>query len=137
MSGAGRRERVFVVEDHDRMRDMIQLAIATQKEFETCGAAASGEEALEMMVRARPTLALIDLSLPGINGFEVITAALTSLPDLRCIVLSGHQQQYYAAKAFELGASGYVLKGNPVEIFDALRAVSQGGTYLSEGLVKN
>ena len=77
---------------------------------------------------------LIDLSLPGMNGIELIQELRARYPDLRCAILSGHRSKTYARRALAAGANGYVLKGDPLEIETALHAILSGQRYVTRDL---
>ncbi len=124
--------KVFVVEDHGRLRELISVYLGMQRDMELCGSAASGEEAIEAIRKCRPDYALVDLSLPGISGIEVIERITRDLPDVRCLVLSAHSEGEFARRAFDAGARGYVLKGQPDEVAEAIRMASGDRVFVSE-----
>ena len=124
--------RVFVVEDHPIMRDTLVDYLRVTK-LDVCGVAGSAEEALDGLGDANPDLVLLDLSLPGRSGLDLLTE-IQSGACTPCIVLSGHREESYVGRAFAAGAKGYVLKGQPGDIGDAIRAVLAGGVYLSGSL---
>jgi DNA-binding NarL/FixJ family response regulator len=123
--------RVFIIEDHPVMRQMLHEFIAGVPEMEVCGVAGSGEEALEHLEAAHADLLLIDMSLPEMSGIDVVTSVHMMWPQLRCLMVSGHGEASYVKRAFDAGASGYVLKGNPHELPGAIQQVLAGDTYLS------
>ncbi|HUG62373.1 MAG TPA: response regulator transcription factor, partial [Methylomirabilota bacterium] len=83
---------------------------------------------------AKPDLLLVDLSLPRMNGADLIQLAQERWPDLPSLVLSGHGEAAYVTRARAAGARGYVLKGNPYELPDAIHSVLRGKEYLSVAL---
>jgi DNA-binding NarL/FixJ family response regulator len=127
-------KKVFIVEDHPIMREALGDLIKSQPGFEVCGSAATGEEALQHLAVMAADLVLIDLALTGMNGIELVRVLRERQPDLRCLVLSGLTEVPYVRGALEVGVQGYILKGNPLELLEALREVSGGGTYLSAAL---
>ncbi|MFP4282986.1 MAG: response regulator transcription factor [Opitutales bacterium] len=126
--------QIFVVEDHARLRSLLETFFSMQEDIVCCGAASSAEEALPLIEAQQPDIVVADLSLPEMSGIDLIRQLRTARPGLRCIILSGHNESRYATQAIEAGAVGYILKGNPKEIADAVRRCHQGETVLSEGL---
>ena len=123
--------RIYIVEDHVLMRDVLSEFIEGVPALDLCGAATTAEEALERMGQANPDLALIDVSLPRMSGIDLVRELHQRQPELPCVMLSGHQEVTYVERALEAGARGYVLKGDPFEIPRAIQCVLNGGTYLS------
>lgn len=126
--------RIYIVEDNDIVREMLSIFVSDLPDLSVCGAAASAEEALSEIPSAKPDLLLVDLSLPQMNGAELIGVARQRWPDLPSLVLSGHGEAAYVERARAAGARGYVLKGNPYELPDAIQCVLQGSEYVSKGL---
>jgi DNA-binding NarL/FixJ family response regulator len=116
------------------MRETLSDLIKREPGFAVCGAAPTGEEALEQLATVAADLVLVDLALPGMNGIDLIQALQVRQPDLPCLILSGHSEVPYIRQALEVGARGYVLKGNPPEILEAIQAVGNGGIYLSAAI---
>jgi DNA-binding NarL/FixJ family response regulator len=125
--------RIYIIEDHQAMREMLADFLGRDPQLELCGMSADAEEALLALPAADASVVLIDLSLPGRSGFELL-ADVRERWGLPCIVLSGHRGASYVERALEAGAEGYVLKGNPREIPTAIRKVIQGEIYLSSAL---
>ncbi len=134
-------KRIFIVEDHLYMREMLRQYLAADPRFDVCGAAATGEEALETLISADAAeadpaagaadLMLVDMSLPGMSGADVVRALLERRPALRCLMYSGHSERRYVEQALSAGAHGYVLKGDPDELAEAIERVLSGETYFS------
>lgn len=130
---ATKTTRVFIVEDHNNLRRLLQEALAMLDDLKPCGSAATAEEAIEMMKGRTdcPDLALIDLSLPGKSGLELIEELQRERNDVRCVVLSGIADREMAEAAIRAGARGYILKGKPWEMIEGMRAVVNGEVYIS------
>ena len=126
--------RIFIVEDHAIMQEMLNEFISQEADLEVCATASSGEAALENLAQASPDLVLIDLSLPGVSGLDLITSVKALYPQLPCAILSGHGERHYAEQAMAAGAQGYVLKGDPDELPGAIRQMMQGEHYISKAL---
>lgn len=128
---------IYLVEDHSLMRQALQSSVEMQPGLVVCGAAASAEEALAAFTApgGMPAdVALIDMSLPGMSGIELVRKLLAHCPALRCLILSGHREPIYVEQALAAGAWGYVLKGYPTDIPEAIAAVLGGNRYLSRAL---
>ena len=123
--------RVSLVEDHPLLGGMLREFVAGLPEVDSCTVATSAEKALHDVADRLPDLMLIDLSLPGMDGIELIRELRSRYPDLRCAILSGHRSRIYAHRALAAGACGYVLKGDPTEIESALHAILAGERYVS------
>ncbi|HEX8385398.1 MAG TPA: response regulator transcription factor [Rubricoccaceae bacterium] len=127
--------RIFLVEDHPVMREGYASLISHEPDMEICGEAASAEEAFSVVPGLRPDVVVADLSLPGVNGIELIKR-LNALDACGAVlVVSAHDESLYAERALAAGAKGYLMKhesaGNVVE---AIRRVLGGHLYLSEKL---
>ncbi len=127
-------KQIFIIEDHLIMREVLSDLIKHEPGLEVCGTAETGEAALQQLVAVEADLVLLDLKLPGMNGFDVMQALQVRQPDLPCLILSGYSEMYYVRRAFSVGARGYILKGKPEEILEAIQTVSGGGMYLSAAL---
>jgi DNA-binding NarL/FixJ family response regulator len=119
--------RVMCVDDHPIVREGIAAIISLQPDMTMAGTAATGREAIEQFDRLRPDVSLVDLRLPDMTGFDVITAIRAKFPNARIIVLSSHQGDVDIQRALEAGAHGYVAKGIVRdELLDIIRGVHAG-----------
>lgn len=126
-----------VVEDHDIYRDTICAVVTASDEWRLDGVARSGEEAVAMFEGDHHCdLVLVDLSLPGMSGFELVSIVHERWPDIRCLILSGHARSSYAAEALAVGARGYVVKGTPRQLRTAIREVLAGNVYVSDSMAE-
>lgn len=120
------------MDDHPVFRLGIVRLIGPVQEITICGEAANTQTALEAMRRLQPEVALIDISLPGTNGLELIKLMLAERPRLLILALSIHDESLYALRALRAGAKGYVMKQQATEcVIEALRKVLSGGIYVS------
>jgi DNA-binding NarL/FixJ family response regulator len=126
--------RVFVVEDHPLMRDMLTEFLALEDTIEVVGVVESAEAALEQFPVPSPDLVLIDMSLPGMSGIELVRKLHEQQPGLPCAMLSGHGEKHYVEQAFDSGASGYILKGEPDELPLAIQQILTGKAFISQEL---
>jgi DNA-binding NarL/FixJ family response regulator len=119
--------RVLCVDDHPVVRDGIAAIINLQRDMMLAGAAATGGEALEKFLELRPDVALVDLQLPDMSGFELIKKIRAKSPNARIIVLSSHEGDVDIQRALEAGAQGYVVKGIVRgELLESIRSVHAG-----------
>jgi DNA-binding NarL/FixJ family response regulator len=129
--------KIFIVEDHPIMRYTLSNFIQNKLGLEVSGVAAAGMEALKRLAEVETDIVLIDVLLPGMSGFDLVKQLQERKPGLPCLMLSGHGEITYVQHALRIGARGYVLKGNPPEIREAIAIVMAGGTYLSPVLQAN
>lgn len=125
---------VYIVEDNDRMRALLRDWIDELPGLAVCGTAATAESALEELPGMQVDLAIIDMSLPAMGGIELVAALRERRPQMRCLILSGHNEKSYVERALAAGAQGYLLKGEPAEIENAITQVLAGECYLSASL---
>jgi DNA-binding NarL/FixJ family response regulator len=134
-SRAGAPIRVLVIDDHPIVRRGLVEAIDAEAGLTVCGEAGSAAEALAQasLGPSPPDVAVVDLSLGGESGLDLIAALAARHPDLRILVLSGHDERLYAERALHAGALGYVAKHRPLaELTAAIRKVAAGQTSVSE-----
>lgn len=128
---------VFIVEDHALMRRVMQEYVDDIPGMGVVATANSGEEtiaALDGMTGGLPDVLLVDVALPGMSGIELVRHVTSRWPNVRCVMLSGHVRPSYVRRAFAAGAKGYLPKGRPEEVGEAIRQVLDGGEYVSDGL---
>lgn len=127
------KKRVLIVDDHPVFRHGITSLINAESDLEVCGEAGSSPSALEAMRALSPDVALVDISLPGTNGIELIKHMKAEHPKLPILVLSMHDESLYALRALRGGALGYVMKAEALKhVVVALRKVLNGEIYVSE-----
>lgn len=128
------RWRVLIVEDHEVLGETLREYLGRLPHVSLCAVSPSAEHALAELDRVAPDVMLIDLSLPGMNGIELVRELQHRRPGLPLAILSGHRSRTYAGQALEAGASGYLLKGDPIEIERGMRAILAGERYVSESI---
>lgn len=124
---------IFIVENHPVMREMLREYLVMVPDLEICGMAETAEAALEALDAAAPDVVLVDVSLPGRNGMELVEE-IRERWGTPCVIHSAHDKRTYVDRAFACGAVGYVLKGNPRDVRQAIVRVLDGEIYLSPGL---
>ncbi len=130
--------RVLLADDHTLVRGGIRSLLESVDNVEVVAESGDGREALELVAKHRPDVALLDIGMPGLNGLEVAKRAPKESPKTRIIILSMHGDVTYVKQALRAGVAGYLLKGAAVaELPLALKAVMRGETYLSPKISKH
>jgi DNA-binding NarL/FixJ family response regulator len=125
----------LIVDDHPLFREGVKTLIERTPHFTVVGEAGNGEEALALAKALKPDVVLLDLSLPDQSGVEVTRQIRTFLPDTRIIIVSMHSRVEFITKAFQAGATGYVVKESATEkLIECLKAVSNGEYFLDASL---
>ena len=125
--------RVLLADDHQIVRDGLRRILGAHPEFEVAGEAASGDDALALVRAHDFDLAVLDMSMPGLSGLDLVKRLKAEKPRLKILVLSMHGEQQYAARALKAGASGYLGKDSAAEqLVGALRKIAAGGVHVSE-----
>jgi DNA-binding NarL/FixJ family response regulator len=125
--------KILIVDDHPLMRKGLALTVDAEPDLTVCCQAANAEEAIDHIEGDEPDLVVIDISLPGMSGLELIKHLQAVHPQIKILVVSRHDESLYAERAIRAGARGYVMKlqaGNV--IVKAVRRVLNGGIYVSE-----
>ena len=125
-------KRILIVDDHPVFRHGIAALISAEEDLTVCGEADTAPAALEAMRRLKPDLAMLDISLQGTNGIELVKLMKAEQPRLPILMLSMHDESLYALRALRAGARGYVMKGETMtHVLTALRKVLNGDIYVS------
>jgi DNA-binding NarL/FixJ family response regulator len=125
--------RILIVDDHSVVRHGLALLLSRNQDLSVCGEAGTYEEALEQAERLRPDVAIIDITLKERSGLDLVRDLRRRMPELRCLVLSMHEETEFAEKALRAGARGYVMKEEAdTAIVEAIRKVMRDEIYLSE-----
>ena len=123
--------RVLVADDHDLVRDGIRSRLTLDGDIEICAEASNGSEAIDLAKKHNPDVIMLDISMPGTNGFEAAGKILADNRQSRIIFLSIYDNPEYIQEAIRIGARGYLLKDvSREEMLLALKAINNGGTYL-------
>ncbi|MBC8022158.1 MAG: response regulator transcription factor [Burkholderiales bacterium] len=124
--------RIVVADDHAIVREGLKQILAGQPDFEVVGEARDGHEALTRVREMEFDVLLLDMSMPGKSGVELIKQIKSEKPRLRILILTMHEEHQYAVRAIRAGASGYLTKeGASAQLVTALRKVAAGGAYIS------
>ena len=126
------KQRILIVEDHTLLRAGLRALLSQDEDIEIVGEADNGRDAIRHVGLLNPHLVLMDLSMPGMNGFEAILDIKRRYPDTHVLVLTIHRADEYIHESLRAGASGYILKDAAQdELRIAIHSVLKGKTYLS------
>jgi DNA-binding NarL/FixJ family response regulator len=127
------KSRIFIVEDHPVFRQGLTHIINSEKDLTVCGQAGEVASALAAINDLKPDLAVVDISLPGKNGLELIKELRASENRIKVLVVSMHDEALYAGRVLRAGGDGYIMKQeDPEEIVNAIRDILAGHLYVSE-----
>jgi two-component system response regulator NreC len=123
--------RILIVDDHAVLRAGLRMLLDAESDMEVVEEAGGGEEALQRILELSPDVVLLDVTMPDMDGLEVLSRIRNDSPRTQVLVLTMHDDEGYLREALAAGSSGYVLKrAADIELLSAIRAVHRGGTYL-------
>ena len=126
--------RILIADDHAIVRGGLKQLLSVESDFIVAGEAANGPEALEKIREQQFDVVLMDMSMPGRSGIELIKQIKNEQPKLAVLVLSMHKEEQYAVRAMKAGALGYLTKESaPDQLISAIRKVAQGGVFITSG----
>ncbi len=129
--------RILVVDDHAIVREGLKQILSDVDDISVLGEAANGQEAMDKIRRQRFDVILMDISMPGRSGLEILKDIKTEQPKLPVLILSMHPEEQYAVRALRAGAAGYMNKASaPDELIGAIRKVSAGRKYVSPSVAE-
>ena len=129
--------RILIVDDHVMFREGLKQILAKRSQMSVVGEAGSLNEAMEKIKESEPDVVLLDISLPGRNGLELLGEIKKQKPNVAVLVLSMHPEEQYAIRMMKAGALGYVTKESaPDELIAAIQKVAAGGRYISAKLAE-
>lgn len=132
-----KKTNVLVVDDHPIVRQGIAQLIDREDDMRVCCEAGDADQALEAIAKCdgccKTDIALIDMSLPGISGIELVKIMRSRFPEMQILIISTHDESLYAERALRAGAKGYIMKQEATEkVLTAIRHILSGEVYLSE-----
>jgi DNA-binding NarL/FixJ family response regulator len=129
------KTKILLVDDHPLVREWLANLINEEPDFEVCGSAGNAREALGLIGTLSPRIVVVDISLDGGSGLELIKDVKAVHPKVDMIVLSMHDEMLYAERAMRAGAAGYIMKREATDkVLAAIRAVLQGALYFSNAV---
>lgn len=130
------RKKIFIVEDHPVFREGLAQLINSERDMTVCGGAGTAAQGLRAITRLKPDLVLVDITLPGTSGLELVKQLRARGCAAKLLVVSMHDEALYAERVLRAGGDGYVMKEeDPDEIIHAIRDVLGGHIYVSEAVV--
>jgi DNA-binding NarL/FixJ family response regulator len=128
-----KKDKVLLVDDHPLVREWLANLINEQHDLHVCGEASNAPQAFEMIGAEKPDIVIVDLSLEGGSGIDLIKNIKVAHPDVAMIVLSMHDESLYAERTLRAGARGYIMKREATKkILLAIRSVLDGKLYISD-----
>ncbi len=127
------KSRIYLVDDHAMFRDGLRQLINLEPEFTVCGDAPDAEKALSEIPKLKPDLVIVDISLPGTSGIDLVKSLKRDYEELPVLVVSMHAESLYGERALRAGAMGYIMKSEPATtVLAAIRKVLRGEVHVSE-----
>ena len=128
--------KVFIVEDHPAFREGLVQILKCEQDLTVCGQAGDAVQAFQSISQLKPDLVLVDITLPGKSGLELIKEIRAVNQKVKLLVVSMHDEALYADRVLRAGGDGYIMKQeDPEEILDAIRDVLAGHIYVSEAVM--
>jgi DNA-binding NarL/FixJ family response regulator len=129
--------RVLIADDHTLVRESLVNVLEAGGDCKVVAQASDGLAAVEQALRMRPDVAIVDISMPGLNGVEVVRRLKSELPATRTLVLTMHEDEEYVLHVVRAGASGYLLKDSPIsELISAVKQLHAGKAYFGAAAAK-
>jgi DNA-binding NarL/FixJ family response regulator len=126
---------VFLADDHRVLRDGLQILLESQADIQVVGEAENGKKAIEGIIAIKPDVAVMDITMPELNGIEAAQIIHEALPTIGIVILSIHSDLEHIFRALQAGAQGYILKESAgSEVISAVRSVYMGRRYLSPSI---
>lgn len=125
---------VYLIEDHPALRAAFYKFLKHVDGLHVCGVAETAQEALAHLDQCEADIAFVNVSLPDMSGLDLVRELRRRQPHIACIMISSAEQRFYAQQALAAGARGYLVKGSPAEVEEAIQSVLAGKTYLSKQL---
>ena len=131
------RITVLLADDHMIVREGLRALLDVEDDIEVVGEAETGRQTLQLAKKLRPTVVLMDIAMPSLNGLEATRQILKAVPATRVIILSAHNDDEYIRQVIKLGAAGYLVKQTSADLLSrAVREVHKGNTFFSPSIAK-
>ena len=129
--------RILLADDHAVVRQGFRMILGQEPDLEVVGEAGNGADAVRLVEEVKADIAVIDISMPGMNGVEATRLIRQNSPECKVLVLSMHRDAVYVRETLRSGASGYILKDSiDQDLLNAVRAVAAGESFLSPGIAR-
>lgn len=129
--------RILLADDHTIIRSGLRLLLEQQADFKVVAEAADGREAVELVTRHHPEVAVLDIGMPQLNGIEATQQIVSREPRTQVVILSMHSDEGYVLRALKAGARAYILKNSAeADLIRAVRTVSEGKSFFSPVISK-
>ncbi|MGH7496908.1 MAG: response regulator [bacterium] len=129
--------KIFITDDHPIVREGLKQTLRETPDIAVSGEASNGEETLDDLRNQEVDVVLLDISLPGRSGLDILSQLRLAYPNLKILILSTYPEEQYAIRALKTGAAGYLTKESaPEELITAIRKVACGGKYVSAALAE-
>ena len=129
------RIRVFLADDHKILRESLVILLSQKENIEVVGAAGDGLEAYRKILELKPDIAVLDISIPYLNGLDLAEKLKVEMPEVKVVILTMHKSGEFVSKALCAGVRGYVLKDNALEeLIECIELVSERKIYLSQDI---
>jgi len=127
--------RVFLADDHKILRESLVILLSQQENIEVVGAAGDGQEAYRKILELKPDIAVLDISIPNLNGLDLAEKLRAEMPEVKVVILTMHKSGEFVSKALRAGVRGYVLKDNALEeLMECINLVFDRKIYLSQDI---
>ena len=127
--------RVFLADDHKILRESLVILLSQQENIEVVGAAGDGQEAYRKILELKPDIAVLDISIPNLNGLDLAEKLRAEMPEVKVVILTMHKSGEFVSKALRAGVRGYVLKDNALEeLMECINLVFDRKVYLSQDI---
>lgn len=127
--------RVFLADDHKILRESLVILLSQKENIEVVGAAGDGQDAYKKILELVPDIAVLDISIPRLNGLDLAERLRTELPGVKVVILTMHKSGEFVSKALCAGVRGYVLKDNALEeLIECIELVYTNKIYLSQDI---
>jgi DNA-binding NarL/FixJ family response regulator len=124
---------VLLADDHSIVREGLRRVLEDSSDIRVIAEASDGEAAFDLAMEKQPDVAVIDISMPGMDGLEVVARMNSYCPKIPVLILTMHEEEQYVIRAVEAGAKGYVTKQSaPEQLVAAVKKIHSGGRYLTE-----
>ena len=125
--------RVFLADDHKILRESLVILLSQKENIDVIGASGDGQEAYRKITELKPDIAVLDISIPRLNGLDLADKLRAEMPEVKTVILTMHKSEEFVTRALCAGVRGYVLKDNALEeLIECIETVYEGKMFLSQ-----